>query len=319
MENKTFLKVFIAALFLSGQVLAQQSGSYKLKEKIASNTYTGTTKNFNTHTVLNDYTTGRKQIMTDLLTGLNYDSSVDKNIKSNVSPDKKKEKSPFLGALMSLVLPGSGEFYGGNLLKAVIFLGVEAAGWGVYAYLQHKGDTKTDAYQAYADQYWSINTYVQWLNDNFSAGLDPNKGWDQLQAIRNFESSHFSHTMPDKGSQQFYELIGKYQNFQAGWTNLSHIPNKTPGDPYYYETYRDQVFLDYAYSREDANHFYNYATTGIYFVVLNHLLSAADAAWTVSKYNKNLSVQTGLRMERVINPYTFEYETKPTLNVAFNF
>ena len=323
MKNKTFLAVFSIVIFLCGTAFAQQTGSYKLKDKLAVNTNTGTSKKFNSLTDLNNFTTGRREILNNLMTGFNYDSSVDKNIKTNVSADRKKEKSPFLGALFSLVVPGSGEFYGGNLLKAVIFLGVEAAGWGVYAFLQHKGDVKTADFQAYADKYWDIHTYAAWLKDQGFQGagnIDPNEqNWQILQAqIHVCESQNFSHTLPNQGEQQFYELIGKYQNFEAGWTNRAHVPPKAPG-PYYYESYRDDVFVNYAYTREDANHFYNYATTSIYFVVLNHLLSAADAAWEVTKYNKRLSVQTGFRIERELNPYTFEYQSKPTFNVAFNF
>jgi hypothetical protein len=125
--------------------------------------------------------------------------------------------------------------------------------------------------------------------------------------------------MPDQGSQQFYELIGKYQNFQGGWTNLNHVPDNSPSSPYYYENYRDQIFIDYAYSRQKANDYYDYAGTSTWFVVLNHLLSAADAAWTVSKFNKTIKVQTGMRLNRILSPYTMEYETRPTFNMSVTF
>lgn len=228
-----------------------------------------------------------------------------------------------LGGALSAIIPGAGEFYGGDLLKAVIFLGVEATGWGIYAYLNHKGDTKTADFQNYANQYWSVRKYAQWLVDQgFSnaGGINPNE--PSLDVLRNeimvCEQSNFSHTLPVYYSQQYYELIGKYQNFQAGWTNLAHDPTKTPG-PYYYETYHDQVFIDYAYSRQRANDFYDYATSSIWIVVLNHIISSADAIWTVSKYNKNLTIQTGFRMNRFYSPYTLQYENLPTFNMAFNF
>ena len=239
----------------------------------------------------------------------------------------KKEKSPVLGALMSAVLPGSGEFYGGNMLKAAIFLGVELLGWGTYAYLQHKGDTKTAAFEAYADKYWSIHTYARWLKDQGFPGsgrIKPDEqNWQTLQAeIHVCESdpaNGFSHTLPDQDTQQFYELIGKYQTFQPGWTNLAHVPQKDPNSPYYFETYKDAVFVNYSINRQDANNFYDYANDGIYFVVLNHLLSAADAAWTVSTFNKKLKMETGFRINRFTSPYTLKSESMPTLYMTVNF
>ncbi len=70
-------------------------------------------------------------------------------------------------------------FYAKSYLKAAIFVGIEAAAWTFYAIYQSKGNKQTSSFQAYADQYWSVRTYAQWLVDqgfNGSGGINPNEG-----------------------------------------------------------------------------------------------------------------------------------------------
>ncbi len=244
-------------------------------------------------------------------------------VKDNVNAKETGEKSVLLGTALSALLPGAGEFYAKSYLKAGIFFGVELLSWGAFALFQIKGDDQTDKFQTYADQYWSVRQYAQWLVDEQFTGYsvinpnEPDREVLRLQ-IMECERQNFSHTLPEFGSQQFYELIGKYQNFQAGWTNLAHVPTKNQG-PYWYETYKDPVFVNYANERQLANDYYNYAKTGIIVVVLNHILSAADAAWTVSMFNKELKMETGLEIKRYRSPYTLEVGNMPVLNLRVSF
>jgi hypothetical protein len=244
-------------------------------------------------------------------------------VKDNMEQQETKKKSILLGALMSAVVPGAGEYYGKNYLKAGIFFGVELISWGAYAVYQTKGNNQTDKFQSYADQYWSVRTYAHWLIDQGFPGASAiNPDEPNLETLRQqimqCEAQNFTHTLPEYGSQQYYELIGKYQNFQAGWTNLAHIPTKSPG-PYYYETYRDPVFVNYANERQKANDYYDYAKTGIIIVVLNHILSAGDAAWTVSMFNQNIKMETGMEIKRYQSPWTGEVGNLPTFNVKVTF
>jgi hypothetical protein len=240
----------------------------------------------------------------------------------NLGP-KKKKKSTGLGILLSALLPGAGEFYGENYLKAGIFFGVELLAWGTYFYFQGKADRQTEDFQAYADKYWDVRTYARWLKDQqfpSSGGINPDEPNRDIlrEQIMVCERANFSHTMPAYGSQQYYELIGKYQNFQAGWTNLAHVPTRLPGD-YYYETYRDPVFLDYANERQKANDFYDYAKIGPITAVVNHVLSALDAAWVISNYNSKIKMETGFRIQNRVSPYTYEFKQIPTFNMTVSF
>ncbi len=242
--------------------------------------------------------------------------------ESNMQVGKQK-KSVGLGVLLSALLPGAGEFYGGNYLKAGVFFGIEVLAWATFAYFEGKGNTKEDEYKAYADQYWSVRTYANWLvNEGFNESSNINPNEPDLNVLREqimvCERANFSHTMPEYGSQQYYELIGKYQNFQAGWTNLAHVPTKGQG-PYWYETYHDPVFTNYAVERQKANDFFDYAKIGPITAIVNHILSAADAAWVISTYNSKIKVETGFRMQNRVSPYTYNIKQIPTFNVSVNF
>ncbi|MCI0449440.1 MAG: hypothetical protein L0Y79_06605 [Chlorobi bacterium] len=243
--------------------------------------------------------------------------------KSNLQQEKKKTKSVGLGILLSAILPGAGEFYGEDYLKAGIFIGVELLAWGTYIYFETKGDNKTEEYQSFADANWDVRQYAQWLVDqNFegAGGVNPNEPNLEIlrQQINECESQNFSHTLPELRSQQYYELIGKYQNFVAGWKdarsgNTWLITNSN------YFTYQTAMFKSYAVDRQDANDLYDYAKIGPITAILNHILSAADAAWTISTYNKNIKVETGFRMGNFRSPYTYKIEQMPTFNVSVSF
>ena len=71
---------------------------------------------------------------------------------------------------------------------------------------------------------------------------------------------------------------------------------------YYYESRRDA-----------SNDAFKKATTATTVAIINHLLSAVDAVWTTTKYNKR--VQVGLRLE----PIQYSYETNTALTLRVNW
>lgn len=247
------------------------------------------------------------------------ENSYKKSLQNN--PDKK---SPYLGALFSGIIPGTGEFYAKSYIKGAIFLAVEAGLWIAYSSYESDGNSQTDAYQSYANQYWSMNKYANWLvNQNFSGSAaitDPNTSNLELlrEQVNVVEAQNFSHQLPAIGTQQYYELIGKYQNFVVGWADADPNLNTNPGSVNYYGTYRTQMYEDYSYSRQQANTYYDKATTSLTLVVLNHLLSAADGAWSVSMFNKDLKIKTSMHLENEYS-YSGKRKMKPVANLNITF
>lgn len=181
-------------------------------------------------------------------------------------------KSPRKALLLSAVVPGLGEFYAGSKWKTPIFLGAEVAGFVMYFTNTKKGDEKTDEFEAFADAHWSEQEY--WEAVAREAGLDPN----DIDALREYEAQHFSHSLHREKDQQYYEMIGKYDQFNAGWDDT--------------DTHRGRDSkhrLEYEDMRAEANSFYKKATTGVTIVMVNHVLSAIDAAWTTVYHNNKLA------------------------------
>jgi hypothetical protein len=321
-------KTLIVVIFLSfGPALFAQQYTDKLSLKNKETKKESASLNYSNTNCINpeQFSAGYSQseLINNSVSGKQISELDLERVKVNMYQPETKKKSVLLGALMSAVVPGAGEFYGKNYLKAGIFFGVELISWGAYAVYQVKGNNQTDKFQSYADQYWDVRTYARWLIDQgFPGNESINPDEPNLETLRQeimqCEAQNFTHTLPEYGSQQYYELIGKYQNFQAGWTNLAHVPTKAPG-PYYYETYRDPVFVNYADERQKANDYYDYAKTGIIVVVLNHILSAGDAAWTVSMFNENVKMETGFEIKRYQSPFTGRVGNLPSFNMKVTF
>ena len=210
-------------------------------------------------------------------------------------------RSPWLAGGFSLVIPGSGQIYAGNWWKAAIFLAVEAAAVTYAVVNNNKGNDQTAYYEGYAEAHWDVVRYGQWTEDN----LAPESGepylwnlgngqvdWNELNRMERAIGSWYSHTLPPYQSQQYYELIGKYPQFAQGWDDAQ--PNASAS----YEEAKAELSYNYMYysgERGKANEYYSKSSTGVVVMVVNHLLSAADAAWTASSHNKGLNAGLGLQ------------------------
>jgi hypothetical protein len=232
-------------------------------------------------------------------------------ITLNLSPSKTK--SPVIAGLLSLILPGAGEFYSESYLKAAIFAVLEIGFISTALVYDKKGDDQTDKFERFADENWSVVRYAEWLQDYVGDGCtitinrDPSLppweqvNWEELNACE----SSFSHRLPRHGEQQYYELIGKYPQYSPGWIGFV-------GSDYHN---LPQIFLDYSKMRGQANDYYNVASTFVIMMYVNHFLSALDAVWTASRYNQNLAVNVRIDNIQLVDRVEFY----PTLNLRVNF
>ena len=261
---------------------------------------------------------------------INTNSQLEYNEQFNKITRKEadsKEKSPFLGALMSAVVPGAGEFYAQSYIKSAIFFAAEIGLWTMYAINRSNGDSKTNEYEAIANENWNLKKYAQWLKDNNFTGAqnlnipnnDPVPGtadWDALRfQVNDVERVNFSHTLPKFADQQYYEVIGKYQSFVAGWSYSDvNVVNKNN-----YLSYRPGQIDTYMGVRQDANDFYDFATLTTNIVIANHLLSAADAAWTVSMFNNEIKMKTSFELRSIYSSKDGRRVTVPFGNLTVDF
>jgi hypothetical protein len=230
------------------------------------------------------------------------------------SADQTNRRKPLLAAVMSAVVPGSGELYAQRYTKSAIFFAIDAAALTAYIIYNAKGNNKTNSFQNYANTHWSAVRYAEWIqqygvNDYgpqlpapFDLGKIANHDFSQINAWeRGDDGQHsegFTHELPQFGQQQYYELIGKYDQFKYGWDtypqDASGIPVSDNGD---YLGMVPQQMLNYADDRGEANRFYYAATTFLTIVVANHVLSAIDAAWSTANFNKELTTEVRMKLQ----------------------
>jgi len=74
-----------------------------------------------------------------------------------------EEKSAMRAALYSAVIPGTGQYYAGSIWKAILFAGIEIAGWTVFIVNTSKGDEQESQMVNYADSHWSERKYWSYL------------------------------------------------------------------------------------------------------------------------------------------------------------
>lgn len=168
-----------------------------------------------------------------------------------------------------------------------------------------------------------LQAYIQGKNPNFD---NTTKDWAKvdIQLLRQVEretkfvfnspagcgstdpasckrASEFTHLLPDYGSQQYYELISKYYQFQPGWRDwygaITASQNQSPSLYQYMWDGTDKPFTLFYQGRDRAQQFNeNYRAAGniLTLLVVNHVVSAFDALFTVQLKNSRIETNTNL-------------------------
>lgn len=197
-------------------------------------------------------------------------------------------KSVGRALLYSAILPGAGELYAGSWRRAAVFFGLEVVGWGVYLNWNDKGKDIEDEFRARADTTWSPLSYLAWRNSTISRNSSITHALPCSSFVANITSST---TVPEALAgcagaerQQYYELIGKYNQFVAGWEDLSDQNGFVrPTEVDSAENFLSEIRLTYEDRRNDSNRFLKRASTVGGLILVNHVISAVDAARVAKK------------------------------------
>lgn len=241
-----------------------------------------------------------------------------------------EDLNPGKALLLSAILPGAGELYAGNRLKAAIFFGIEVAAWTGVIYFYGQGKDKEDEFMDFADDHFSDEIYWTYeftlaLDDRYGDGkgeksgeIDPDANRNQypgtLEEWINDDWNEKIHYLPDKGfthelptrdereddwslEQQFYEMIGKYiHQFGVGWDDTPDY-DPTNLDPRF-KPYFDGTSLmskDYMDLRYDSNKLLEYSAWGYNIALLNHVVSALDASFSVKLAKRRAKAEVSFR------------------------
>jgi hypothetical protein len=219
-----------------------------------------------------------------------------------------QKKSPRRAFLQSFLIPGWGQWYNGSRWKPFLFLGLEAAGWYGVAHFNGSGNDKETEYEVYADEHWDSTKYFDGLEEVFYSNVSLPSDYDRrkldcrtysyINQDNELQEMTFSHhafikdtvgpvTVPH---DEFYENIGKYDQFNFGWDDYPAIANTDSFPTGPTDTARLGYVSPHRHTylgmRDDANKEFKRASTVLIATICNHLLSAFEAAIGARRFNR---------------------------------
>ncbi|MCH7674606.1 hypothetical protein IH879_06600 [candidate division KSB1 bacterium] len=234
------------------------------------------------------------------------------------SPPQNGAKSVPKALLFSAVVPGSGQIYSRSYLKGLAFLVIEAAALTGHFRFNSRGDLLEDQFEADANALWDENAYWNWMEEICGGSCN------NMDDLRSFERANFSHFLPEEKNQPYYENIGKYNQFIIGWQEFREeiLPEEIGEEPFTYAHYQSGELngkdlrtispqrTSYTELQDDSDRNFKRATTLASLLLLNHVVSALDAAWTTKRFNRR--VQAGLSVRQQI----YQTEIIPVLRLG---
>ncbi len=218
-------------------------------------------------------------------------------------------KSPKKAFVYSLLIPGLGQRYAeSHALKTLAFIGIEVGLWMGYFSRHNKVDIATDDYEKFANGHWfegdtSIDTtYRGWMND-YPGEVD---------------EDDFTHHLSEYKDQEYYEMIGKYDQFRAGWDDYGYWSNDFLSDTIPGQSVVSANRETYLNMRKDANDFYSVANKFLIFTMVNHLVAAFDAALSAKRFNKNKAAGSWLSLKTEMKKYSAT-EKIPIVKLTYRF
>lgn len=176
---------------------------------------------------------------------------------SLAASDEPLGPSPFAAGLLSAIIPGSGQLLQ-KKSRGWAYLGIEVAGWFSYAALSTAEDqARTDANQ-YADSHWSEARYGEITS--CGDGLGPIDFEQEQQELA---------SLYETNRDAFYSEIGRNDVYACGWDDQASRSS----------------FLS---QQDDADNLGSATTWAVTALVLNHLVSAIDAAKVASDRRKQV-------------------------------
>ncbi len=190
------------------------------------------------------------------------------------------------GLLLSILVPGTGEYYAGARTKGQVFMGVEAAIWGGFIAYRVWGGWKTDDYKRIASAHASVD----------------NNGKDDT----------------------FYDMVGFYENRdeynQIGRLFYPDRPYYPDNDSYYWQWDSESQRTQYKQIKEDAKTAFRNSTFMLGLALANRVVSAIDTYRTIKSANRKLNSISQLGAYHFkVSPKPFDANPSVTLTVSRKF
>ena len=216
--------------------------------------------------------------------------------------------------LYSLILPGAGQLYTGSKIKAGVFFALEASAWLGRFHHRGVGHDQVAEYEAFANAHWSDVSYFDSLGNQYNPAIDRwddgNQQWAHhlpFQVIGTDTTALMNH--------EYYENIGKYQQFVWGWDDLAQVSTTAAEPENNYESQGRRAA--YLVMREDANIAFDRARKVSILIIGNHLLSAFEAALSARSHNR--SSEHARKLDVSVQMVQLDQAPTPWVSVAYRF
>ena len=218
-------------------------------------------------------------------------------------------KSPRRAFLYSVLVPGLGEWYAGAKKRGLVFFGIEAVALGVWSSWKGKGNDAEKEFRAVADEQWDPLNYLAWRGSTISRNSSITHALPCSSYVDVYIETGKFKGCDDAEIQQYYELLGKYDQFVPGWTDLIRADTGNPAQPTEVdsvENFHSARRLTYEIDRDESNKFLKRASTLTGLILINHVFSAIDAARVTrarAEGADEVALQRRTRMAFVMQPW----------------
>ena len=187
----------------------------------------------------------------------------------------KPRRKPGISFLFSAILPGAGQLYNGDN-RGYLYLGIEAAAWFARLSYRDAGKKKENEFERFADVHWTLNLYRA-QKDSLGAGYTPANDSLIVEFFR-------------RDQQQYYEELGKYDKFRAGWDDWAAT----------YDPANDRALspnrAQYRKMRQQSNDLLDRARLALAAAMVNRVVSGVDAFRT-ARGRAQGAPESSLRLE----------------------
>lgn len=214
--------------------------------------------------------------------------------------------------LLSLVWPGAGQLYNHDpLWKPILFSAIEIAGIASNIKWKQTSNRLRWKFESFADDHWELQRWYEntktifpgrWqemvngthkltleIDGNFESTnhlieLLKNTSWEQIQVVRD---------------RDFYENIGKYDQFVGGWDDPYDDPFDSKGNWFTVtKGNSDETFIltkrkdNYRGIRHRSNLYTSYAKYAATTLMFNHLISGVEASGLLKRKQEKNKLKT---------------------------
>ena len=207
----------------------------------------------------------------------------------------------------SFIVPGWGQLNNKDpLWKPILFFGIESIAIGSNLHFTKKSNNYKSDFENYADLHWDLQRWFENTKiifpDNWSdiivgthkLGLQINGRYFSTNTLESLSRQHSWSDILVVRDRDFYENIGKYDQFVGGWSDDFDNPFDDKGN-WFSEEKGDveSVVLTkrknyYRNLRHKSNINSSYARYAVSALMLNHIASGFDAL--INNYNINSKI-----------------------------